>query len=242
MKKIIMLLLAISLATILAACGGDDESAEEGNGNEDIEQPEEGEAPAEQVEISDEEKVSEDEVVVNVNGNDILGDKYNATYGQTKVLMSQNGQDISNVDQLKEQTINVLVEQHLIKQEAEEKGIEVTEDEVDSEIETIKSENGEQFTAVLEQYHLTEESYKDQLMFELTLNKYMEEEFSDIEVTDKEVQEYYDQAAEQQGEGLPAFKEVEGQLKQRLAQQKEQQQLMSKVEELKESAEIEKLI
>src|SRR5690625_5622130 len=75
----------------------------------------------------------------------------------------QQGQDVSDQDTIKEQVLDALVERELIMQDATEQGIDVSEKDVESELDTIKSENEEQFTMVLDQFNLTEDDYKEQL-------------------------------------------------------------------------------
>lgn len=246
MKKMIMLVLALSL-TILAACN--DDSASEGKSENNDKESEEtagaetetAQPQNEKVEITDEEKVSNDEVVTQINGEEIKGEEYNASYAQTKMLMSQYGQDVSDSKTVKDQTLNVIVEQELLKQDAKEQGIEVTDNEVQKEFETIKEENADQFAAVLEQFQLTEASYKEQLAFEITLQKYTEQEMKAGEVTNEEVEAYYEQLKEQ-SEEVPKLEEVKEEIKAQLSQQKQTQQLQAKVEQLKENAEIEHMI
>ncbi|MGP4107575.1 SurA N-terminal domain-containing protein [Virgibacillus sp. L01] len=256
MKKFIMILMALSLATILAACGGDDSADskdskdKEGNKKQTEEQAgQAGKASSKPVEITDEEKVKKDKVVTKINGEEITGETYNATYAQTKVMMQQYGQDVSDKKKLKEQTLNAIVQQELLKQDAEKNGIEVSDKEVQSQFEKAKSSNKKQFESVLKQYHLTEETYKDQLDFELTVQKYKKQELKDTKVTDKEVQDYYDKLKEQQKNAskkqkkqLPKLKDLESQIKKQLKQQKEQQKLQAKVQELQKQAEIKHMI
>ncbi|ASN07186.1 SurA N-terminal domain-containing protein [Virgibacillus necropolis] len=248
MKKMIMLVLALSLTIILAACGDDSESASDKSkeGSKDKKTEETAQPAAEDVKITDKEKVDKDKVVTKINGEEIKGKQYNTSYAQTKTLMSQYGQDVSDVKNVKEQTLNVIVEQELIKQEATNKGIEVTDEEVQKQFETIKEQNADQFSAVLEQYNLTEETYKDQLAFELTLQKYMKQEIKGKEVTDEEVQKYYDKLKEQskgqEGQEVPKLEDVKDQIKGQLKQQQQQQQLQAKVEQLKKNAEVKHMI
>lgn len=233
-----LLALALCLAVVLAACGNDD-SAEKDKKNDD-EKADTAEQAQKPVQITDKEKVDEKKPVVSVNGDEINGDKYNSIYTQIKMSMHQYGQDVSDLDKLKDQTLNILVEQQLIKQDAEDKGLKVTDDEIQSEFDSIKKENGEQLTAVLEQFKLSEDDFKNQLADDIITNKYMEKEL-DVKVTDKEVKEYYDQLKEQ-SEDIGKLDEMKDQIKEQLKNQKSQEQLQSKVEELKEKAEVKNLI
>ena len=236
MRKLIMLAIALCLAIVLTACN--DDSAEEDKNNDSEEST--SEKAEEPVEITDEEKVDKATAVVNVNGDEVNGDEYNSIYKQLKMTMHQYGEDTSNLDQIKEQTINILIEQQLIKQDAADKGLKVSEEEVQSEFDTLKENNGEQLTAVLEQFQLSEDNFKDQLADDLITQKYIESEL-DTEVTDKEVQESYDKLKEN-NEEIQDFDTIKDQLKQTLTNQKVQEQLQVKVDELKENAEVETLI
>lgn len=239
MKKFLMLVTVMSLITILAACGGDD-SAKKDDENKDKDKQTE-QASKDKVKITDEEKVDKDKVVLKVNDKKVKGKTYNTMYAQTKILMSQNGQDVSNQKKLKEQTLNIIAQQQLLKQDAKKQGIEVSEKEVQSQFKKTKSKNKKRFAAVLEQYHLTEETYKDQLAFELTLRKYIDKELKGTKVTDKEVKEFYNKAKEQQKK-LPELEKVKDKVRQQLEKQKEQKQLQAKVKELKKQAEIKHMI
>src|SRR5699024_5800277 len=120
MKKILMLLMALSLAAVLAACNNDDAADKKGNSDKQTEQ----EAPKE-VKISDDEKVKDDKVVAKINDTDIKGEQYNESYAQTKAMLSlQFGQDVSDKKKVKDQTMSILIQQELLKQDAKKQGIE----------------------------------------------------------------------------------------------------------------------
>ncbi|SES98607.1 SurA N-terminal domain-containing protein [Oceanobacillus limi] len=237
MKKLILLILSVGLAGLLVACG-DNEDAEDG-AEEGAEATETGQQEPPETEVTEEEKVAEDEVVATINGEEVLGNRYNPIYSQTKMNMAMYGLDTSDKDALKEQTVNELVAQVLIKQEAEDKGIEVTEEEVQTEMESIEEEELESY---LEQFQLTEAEFKEQINFNVLLNKYMDQELTVDEVSDEEVEERYDQLVEQSGEEIGELEELEETIRQDLKDQKQSEQLQAKLEELQEQAEVEKLI
>src|SRR5690625_7501313 len=97
MKRRLIITVALSLAVILAACGGDS--------------TDEGESAEQTFQLTDEEKVGDDDIVANINGTDITGDKYNLAYLQTKVQLHQFGQDTEDKESLQEFAMNALVEQ-----------------------------------------------------------------------------------------------------------------------------------
>ncbi|MFD2044299.1 SurA N-terminal domain-containing protein [Ornithinibacillus salinisoli] len=237
MKKLIMLMLAVGLATFLVACGDDKDTEEETEGKDQKTDEQAGQ----EVDVTEDEKVAEDEVVATINGTEVTGDQYNPVYLQTKLNAANYGMDVSDQEALKEQTINELIAQELIKQEAEDKGVEVTDEEVQNELDVYKEENGDEFSAYLEQVQITEDEFKDQIGFTLMLNKYMEQELQVDEISDEEIKDTYDQLKEE-NEDIMSFEEAKTVLKQNLTKQKQNELLQAKIDELKEQAEIETLI
>ncbi|MBM7570277.1 SurA N-terminal domain-containing protein [Aquibacillus albus] len=246
MKKLTILFIAITLSLLLTACGGEEEqeqttdpgteeSPEQGT-DEGAEEP----APA----VDDSETVDENEVVATVNGEEISGQEYNMMYAQTKMMLQQYGQTESDSEQLKEQTLNELINQKLIQQDAKEKGIEVPTEEVDSNIEQIKSqyETDEQFEETLASLQLTEDSLRAQISFEVLLQEYLEQTVTDVEVTDQEVEEYYEQIASQGGEDVPELDEVRDQIEEELLNQQKQSKIGEIAEQLREEGSVETLI
>lgn len=238
MKRLMAIFIMVGITVILAACGG--ESSDQGKDEEKGGQANE-EASRQEVEINDDEKLSEDTVVVNINGVEVTGEIYNSIYVQTKLQLNQLGQDVNDLEKVKELAIDGLINQEIIKQDAKNVGIVVSDDEITSEFETIKSENEEQFQKFLERYHLTEEAFRNQLYFAIMHEKYVESELPDVQISDEEVEEVYEELKNDNQE-IAKLEEVEGQLKRELAIQKEQENLQEKLEELKEQATIEKLI
>ncbi|WP_087974466.1 SurA N-terminal domain-containing protein [Oceanobacillus rekensis] len=237
MNKLLMLLITITVAITLAACGNDDTDTEESEKKSEATTSEQAQ---QELEITEEEKLAEDTSVAIVNGEEINGTDYNPIYSQVKSTMYQYGQDVSDLNMIKNQTVDILIDQALVKQDAEAKGIEVTEEEAQEELNTIKeSGNEEDFAALLEQYNMTEEDFKKQLMDDLLTIQYVEE--FDATVSDEEIQEYYDQLKEQ-NEEIGELEEVEEQIREILVNEKQSEQLRAKVEELKEGAEIETVL
>ena len=230
MKKISLYILALTTVLVLAACGYDSDEEEEAQ--EAQEPPEQ-----EEVEISDDEKVDEDEAVVSINDVELTGEAYNLIYVQTKSELAQVGQDIEDDSEMKNAAIDALVGQELLKQDAENQGIEIDEDEVESEFKTFKEENEEELTSLLDEYDLSENAFKDQLHFSLIYEQYLESDAPEMEISDDEVQEMYDEL-KGENEEMPELEDVEEQLKQGIRQEK----IQAKIEELKEDAEVETLI
>src|SRR5699024_12340203 len=103
------------LAVILAACGNDDASEDKDN------KEEAGQAPMEDMEMTDEEKMKDDEVVVKINGQDVKGEQYNEIYQQFKMQARATGEEVEQ-EQSKDQTIEAVSKQELINKDVEDKG------------------------------------------------------------------------------------------------------------------------
>lgn len=85
-----------------------------------------------------------------------------------------------------------LLEQIMIERILEDK-YEVTDEEVTTEFDSMKEQYGDSFSMVLAQNGLTEETLKNNIRFSLL----QEKATSDVEVTDEEIQAYYDQASKE---------------------------------------------
>lgn len=70
---------------------------------------------------------------------------------------------------------------------------EVTDKEVDEELAAVKEQYGDSFDAALAQSNMTEEMFKTNIRFSLLQEKAVK----DVEVTDEEIQKYYDQASQE---------------------------------------------
>lgn len=247
MKKFLLLILAMSVMTITAACGSDsDGDSDSDSDKKGDDQAQTEEQAGQEISISDDEKVAKGDVVAQVNDKKLKGDQYNNIYAQTKAAMNMDGNDVSDKNQIKEQAMDVLVQQELIKQDAEDKGVDVSDDDVDEEFEKMKSEDEEQFQAALDQLKLSEEGYRDQLAFQMTLDKYMDQEFSETDVSDEDAKEYYDQLKEQngdeQGGNIPEFDDIKENIKAQMEQEQQGKQLQDKVDQLKKKADVKNMI
>lgn len=112
---------------------------------------------------------SGDEVVVSSSYGDITKDQF---YEEIKSLAGK-----------------ALLEQVVVEQVLEN-NYKVTDEEVDEQFKSVKDQYGESFEAVLAQNGLTEEAFKENVRFQLL----QEKATKDVEVTDEEIEKYYNQA------------------------------------------------
>jgi len=253
-KKFLLPFAAGALALGLAACSDDEENAnapEEENAQTEAPSEEEQQAAAEEMQAKlAEQQVEEDEVVAVVNEQELTGVEYNAALSQIQGQMQQMGQDPTSeeaAEQVKTQALDSLVNQTLIIQKAEEAELDASEEEIDEEFTAFQEQFGgeEAMNEALEAQGMEVETLRDQIAESIKFEKYVTEAVPAEEPTDEEVQEYYDQAAaqsEESGQEMQAFEEVSEQIKQILTEQKQNEQLMAHVEELKADSEIELMI
>ncbi|UCZ54731.1 SurA N-terminal domain-containing protein [Bacillus shivajii] len=212
-------LLAISLMTVLAlaACGDGEDNGEASNGSAD------GEAAA------------------TVNGEDVPMSEIDHQLNQLQDLYAQQGLDFEDeenqelLNQMRHGILEELITQKILLQEAENHDIEASEEEVDLEFEQIKgSFSEEEFEQALEMQNYTEESLRAEIREMMKVQELLSLDHLDeteIEVSEDEMRDYYDQLA-MQNEELGEFEEVQDQIETQLKQSKY-------LEKLRESAEIE---
>lgn len=220
-KRIFTFLGIISVVLLLAACGGDDSNQEQ-----------QVEVPT----ISDEEKLSEDELVVTINDEEVTGATYNLVYTQLKLHAVQTGQEYTD-EELQELTIDSVIDRQLLIQQAAKEGIVISDEDATEELQLLKTENEAGFETMLEQYQITEKLFHHQLIFEMTMNEYLREVIT-VEVTNDEVKEVYEEA-KAENENLPELVEIHDTLKDQIESQKRNEALQVQVDEFKEQSDIE---
>lgn len=231
LKKMTVYIALSTFLLLLAACGSD-ENNNSSNGEKAGSQNHQ-----ENVDIDEDELVGEDEVVAVVNDQEILGKTYNTAYTRTKMAADQMG-DKADIDEMKQETLDSLVDRELLMQQASKEDIEVSDEKVEVELSKIKESGAEDIDTLLEQYQITEEDFKEQLKFDLTFDKY-KDTLEDIEVSDEELKDYYNQVKEEQ-EDVPPLEEMESAYKQEAKEKKILDTLEKELDELKEDADIEK--
>ncbi|MFC7679709.1 peptidylprolyl isomerase [Paenibacillus sp. GCM10028914] len=90
------------------------------------------------------------------------------------------------------QTLDYLITQELIKQELDKKSIVISDEEINKEIESIKSSfaSEDEFNTAMQSSGLTLDTLKEQTKFQLELTKLMGDK---VEVTDEEIKTTYEQ-------------------------------------------------
>ncbi|WP_424237805.1 SurA N-terminal domain-containing protein [Bhargavaea ginsengi] len=247
MKKMMSILMTSFLAVVLAACGGNEETKEADQENKAATAETDQQKQMEDMQKKlEEQHVDEKETVAVVNDQEILGSQYNNTIAALQGQMQQMGQDPTSkeaAEQIKTQTIDSLVGQTLLLQEADQKGYQASESDINKKLDEVKGQfkTEKEFDAALEQSGMDMKTLETQIAEDIQLQQYVEKELPAGEVTDEEIQTAYDQFAEQgksADQEVPKLEEMKPQIEQSLQQQKQQEQLAQQVEKLKENAKI----
>ena len=188
-----------------------------------------------------EEKSSE--VVATVNGEEILKADYETELENTKNMYTQQGMNLDDLDdEMKEQVelsvLNQLVNTKLVLQSAKEDGITVEQNELDSEMDAIKSqfEDDAKYEEKLKENKITEKELKVQVKNQLTITKYLDSTIGKIEVTEDEVTgkyEEYKKALESQKQEPEDFKTIKPQLEQQVTAEKKNEKVNKLIEDLR---------
>ncbi len=262
-KKILLPFVAGALALSLAACSEDDKATKEEKPKEETAQKGTEEKGTEQKEPTKEElaaaeemkaklaeqQVDKSEIVAVVNDEELTGAEYNTALTSIQGQMQQSGQDPTSkeaVEQVKSQVLDAIVNQTLILQKAEESKLTASEEEINKEYASYEEQFGgeEGMKEALKAEKMDVETLKQQIGQSIVFEKYKEKAVPAKKVTDKEIQEYYDQAAAQAKEAespqeLPPFEEAKEEIRGILEQQEQQELFAAHVEELKKDAKIE---
>jgi FKBP-type peptidyl-prolyl cis-trans isomerase (trigger factor) len=160
--------------------------------------------------------------------------------------MQQMGQDPTSkeaAEQVKKQTLDSLVGQTLLLQEANKKGYKASDEDIKKQLDETKKQfkTEKEFEAALKKSGMDMKTLEAQIADDIKFRQYVEKEVPAGEISAEEIQKTYDQYAEQgksSGQEVPKLEEVKPQIEQSLQQQKQQEQLAQKVEELKKNAKI----
>ncbi|ALC83560.1 MULTISPECIES: SurA N-terminal domain-containing protein [Bacillus] len=257
MKKLIFPLFIGLLAFALTACSSNAEGDKpKENKNENTAQADQQDQQKQQQDQQkqmeemqkkmEQQKIEDSKTVAIVNDKELLGSDYNAVLASSQSQLQQMGQDPTSEEaakQIKEQTINSLVGQTLLIQDADKKGYKASDDEVNKQLEESKKQykSEKEFNDAVKQAGLDADKLKAQFAESITFQKYVDKEIKVDEATDKEIQQYYDQISQQgnsTGQKPPKLEEIKPKIKEQLEQQKKQEKLVTKVEELKKQSKV----
>lgn len=223
----------------LAACGDKDDSGNNKNGSE--------------VDLPEVNLDNIPDIVAEVNGEQITKNDFTGLYEQQFqqfIMQAQmTGQDLNDIDQdiLKEQTVDLIVGQNLLMQEANKRVKEVSEDDINQTINLLVEQTGmeskDDLLAAFAEQGIDEKEFISQVETQVKVDQLIADISKDIKVTEEETKEAYDTLKAQQEllegeEEFPPFDELKPALEEQIKDQKTGEEANSFVEELRKSAEI----
>lgn len=248
MKKwLTMISLAATMLTV-AACGDESAEGDDGEGAENAGQSaEEGQA----AEAPEPDLEDVPDVVAEVNGEEITKDEFEQVYTGQFQQAAMMGQEV-NQDEMKTQIADGMVSERLLVQEADNREVSASEEDVDAMISEIVEVNGmeseDEFFTAMEESGMSEEEIRTELEKQVKVEALIAEETGDIEPSDEELEEIYDEQiaareeAQSEGEGEetepPAFEDVKPQIEQQLISEKQAEAAQGLAEELREDADV----
>jgi parvulin-like peptidyl-prolyl isomerase len=179
MKRFIPLAL-ISLALVAAGCGGGNSTATLGTDD---------------VAVVGSKEISKTDFQA-------LMDRARKSYEAQKRPFPKPG--TVEYETLKGQAIGFLMQRAEFEQEAESRGIEITDEKVDKRITQLKKQfyggSDKRYQDVLKQQGLTEEQAKGEVRATLISEELFKKVTEDVKVSDKEIKSYYDSHKSQYGQ------------------------------------------
>jgi parvulin-like peptidyl-prolyl isomerase len=187
-RLVILSLLGAALLALGAACGGSDDEAAQTDGTDN---------PAVEVPA---------EAVAVVAGTPILRADYDRLFAQAERAYEAQQREFPapgtpEYEQLKNQTIEFLLDRAIRAKEAEALGIQVTDQEVADRLTELKQQffegDEQRYQDELEAQGVTEEDVLADLRAQLISQKIFDEVTQGVTATDAEVQQYYDDNQDQ---------------------------------------------
>jgi len=140
-----------------------------------------------------------------------------------------------------ESVLNSIIEGELIKQEAEKRGIKVTEEEVSNQIKTIEDSmksQGQDLQQALEESGMTVEDLRENYKMNILIEKLLADK---ITVTDEDIQKYIEENKDSFPEGTD-MEQIKSLVEEGLKQEKMSTEYQSFINGLREKADIEILL
>ena len=182
--------------------------------------------------------------VAKVNGEIILKSELQKRIDQDKQVAVSQGIDVSDPkvqEKVESKILEEIIDGKLLIQAAKEAGVKIGEDEINTEVDSIKKQIGgeKEFSAKLSEFGITEDEFRENILNQLTIQKYLLDKLdvSSVTATEEEIKEAYKQASDVQ-KNLPPLTEVKGQVKDQVIKDKQQKLVDEAIKSLRSKAEI----
>lgn len=180
-------------------------------------------------------KKNEEDVALKVNETTFTHVQFNELLS----LVRENSDDYgaSTDEEIKNEAINVAVQQALLLEHADEIGLGATKEEIDLKVEQFMTENEIEEEDLFGITGATRKELEDYFEMDIKVNNLFNYYAEGVVVTDEEIDEAY--ALYSLQSNVPALEEIKEDIRRILIENKVTSVLLSKVEELKEDAKIE---
>lgn len=147
-----------------------------------------------------------DNAVCNVDGSPILKKEFDRMFGNAEQQYKDNGRDFpkkgsEEYQSLRSDLVEYLVQQELIKNQAEKFDIEATEKDINKGVKDLKEQvaqgDEKKFKEEMKRVGYTMELVERDVEFDVISRKLYKRVVSDIKVSDKEAREYYEENPDQ---------------------------------------------
>jgi len=240
--------LAAAALVTLTACGSGGGDAD---ANPDAKSSDDSSASASAEPSSEPDLDGIPDVVAEVNGEEVTRDEFVPVYTaafQQAAAQAEMGGEAPEEEALKEQAVDDLVDTELLAQEAESRGIEVSDDDVDAELESLAEQNqmasAEELLAAVAEQGLSEDQARDQVETQVMVEQLVDDEDGPVQPTEKELRALYAQVKKQQaqsgqeGQSVPPYAQVHDQLEEQARNERIGQVAGKLLEDLRKGADI----
>lgn len=194
--------------------------------------------------INDSEKKDQNNIAVLVNNTSFTYDEVDEATHQTVRLLKRHTNPTA--EQIEEQLVNMLIERALLTEQAQEKNIEVTSENIDAYFKDLQMlyvlESKEQLLEELKADGFkNQEEIEEALRLEITMEKLAQAYREEIEITEEQIQDNYDvysQRMEEIGEVVHPLEDVKENIKEDLLYNQSISLLFDKIENMKEGVEV----
>ncbi len=189
--------------------------------------------------------IEREDVAVEVNDVKFSFSDFDRVASQIKQEYMTQGVELSEKE-LEEIVVERLVQQALLMELADERGVEVSSEELEDYFQEIMAmyemDDEDEFLGQLKEEGLGSRAEVNEILTsEIRVNKLLELFTEEVDVTQEEVEEAYDRFVQQvrdlEGvEDIPSFEELEEEIIQSLTQEEVTAIILAKLEEMKENA------
>lgn len=180
-----------------------------------------------------------------VNGEKIIRSEFDLRFNQTKEIAKSQGANLEDekiVKEIEKTTLDEMINEKILIQDAKNKGLIASVADVEKAYNEMfaKFKNKEDFIKELTAQNLTEQSLKENIIRQLTLIKYVDQNIDskNITVTEKEARDLYKTLSEKQ-KNIPKFEQAKTEIENEIKQNKLRAKILDIIAKLKTTAKIE---